>query len=228
MFAAKIAILLMLVSGSATPSPEGCTTASALSDPGLTLGGALVLSAPEESVAVLNVKGKGQAVRPGDEIMGRKYRVAAVARDSVCLMAVSTKAFHFLDGGKKATTQSAVKLIANAIGIKELKANRFEIPNALLQREMGNLQNLLESARAVAEVDKKGRFVGYRLQRIEPWSLFRVIGLRPNDVLTRVNNVKFENPTDGLRAFLAMKESSEVTLYVERNGRKAELHYKLI
>lgn len=62
------------------------------------------------------------------------------------------------------------------------------------------------------------RFRGYRLQPGRDPGFLARYGLRPGDVVTRINGVTLDNPTKGVEAMRQLSEAPMIDLEVERNG----------
>jgi len=59
---------------------------------------------------------------------------------------------------------------------------------------------------------------GYQINPGRDVALFNQIGLMPNDVITRVNGIRLDNPARGLNVLQTLKEQSQVTVEVVRDG----------
>lgn len=65
-----------------------------------------------------------------------------------------------------------------------------------------------------------GQLKGYRVFPGRQRQQFMALGLRPGDLVTEINGVALNNPTQGMEIFRTLSESSQVTVTVERNGVK--------
>jgi general secretion pathway protein C len=52
---------------------------------------------------------------------------------------------------------------------------------------------------------------------------FIALGLRPGDLVTEINGVALNNPTQGMEIFRTLSESSQVQVTLERNGQSQTL-----
>lgn len=70
----------------------------------------------------------------------------------------------------------------------------------------------------IEAVQDGNRFRGYRLQPGRDPSLLARYGLRPGDVVTRINGVTLDSPTKGVEAMRQLSEAPMIDLEIERNG----------
>jgi len=68
-----------------------------------------------------------------------------------------------------------------------------------------------------------GRLKGYRLKPQGDNSLFNAVGLQPNDVVTRVNGISLNRPSNGLSALRKLQNTKQVNITVLRNGAEIPL-----
>jgi len=64
-----------------------------------------------------------------------------------------------------------------------------------------------------------GQLKGYRVFPGRNRQQFIALGLRPGDLVTEINGVALNNPTQGMEIFRTLSESSQVQVTLERNGR---------
>ena len=74
---------------------------------------------------------------------------------------------------------------------------------------------------------ENGKIRGYRLQPQKDNALFERVGLDPSDVITSVNNIKLNNPANGLKAIRALKKAKHVNLTVLRDGAEIPLNFEM-
>ena len=68
-----------------------------------------------------------------------------------------------------------------------------------------------------------GRLKGYRLKPQGDNSLFDAVGLQANDVVTRVNGIGLNKPSNGLSALRKLQNAKQVNITVLRNGAEIPL-----
>jgi general secretion pathway protein C len=85
------------------------------------------------------------------------------------------------------------------------------------QALVNNPQQLADLIHIEAAQDGN-RFRGYRLQPGRDPSFMARYGLRPGDVVTRINGVTLDNPAKGVEAMRQLSEAPMIDLEVERNG----------
>ncbi len=74
---------------------------------------------------------------------------------------------------------------------------------------------------------RDGSLVGYRIYPGRDRQLFREIGLRPGDILTRVNGVDLNDPSRSLQLLGELSQASNVDITIERAGNQQSFSVSL-
>jgi general secretion pathway protein C len=69
-----------------------------------------------------------------------------------------------------------------------------------------------------------GQLKGYRVFPGRNRQQFIALGLRPGDLVTEINGVPLNNPSQGAEIFRTLSDSTQVALTVERNGQKQTIN----
>lgn len=73
----------------------------------------------------------------------------------------------------------------------------------------------------------KGELKGYRLYPGPNRQKFSVLGLRPGDLVTEINGIQLNNPTQGMEVFRSLSGKTAMTVTIERNGQPQVLSFNL-
>jgi general secretion pathway protein C len=65
-----------------------------------------------------------------------------------------------------------------------------------------------------------GQLKGYRIYPGRNRQQFAALGLRPGDLVTAINGMSLNNPTQGMQLFRSLGDATQVSLTVERNGEE--------
>jgi hypothetical protein len=74
----------------------------------------------------------------------------------------------------------------------------------------------------------EGAFVGFRVLELRPPAWWQGVDLMPGDVLTQVNGMPIEQPTDAHAAFESLRKSNKLVVSYQREGQPRELTYTII
>lgn len=91
-------------------------------------------------------------------------------------------------------------------------------------------QNPLELARMVRfqPYVEDGELVGFRIQpRSDEAQILKEAGIRPSDVVTRVNGIPLNDRAQGNRALRELRDASMINVTILRNGRREQLSIPL-
>ena len=105
-------------------------------------------------------------------------------------------------------------------------------PGALWRRDVndvlaGGLGKFLQRADLKPELHE-GAFVGFRVVELHPPAWWQGVDLVPGDVVTRVNGMPIEQPTDAHAAFESLRSADRLVVSYLRDGKERELSYSII
>jgi type II secretory pathway component PulC len=196
--------------------------------------GTIVMSDDKYSVAL--VQEEGSPLKVGvkkDESFGQdKYQAMKIERNKLCFQVRSTQEFEYVEipGGGNDLSMHGPSLTSGAPtdGITPVSENQFVVNQAFLEKNLLNLNEILQTARATPYVDpSSGKFRGFLIQSIDPNSPFRKLGVNQGDVLTAVNDIVLDNAGKGLEAFQKLRNSPKVSLQVLRGGQPYSMSYDI-
>lgn len=195
--------------------------------------GTIVMNDEKYSTALMQEDGnpKKEAVRKGDSFFNNKYMAMKIERFRICFQNQTTQDFEFIEVPGSGLDQMGGPSLQSGIpteGITPVAENQFQVNQAFLEKNLLNLNEILQTARAVPYVDpNSGKFKGFLIQSIDPNSPFKKLGVNQGDILTNVNNIVLDNPGRGLEAFQNLRNSPKITLQVLRGGQPHTMSYDI-
>jgi general secretion pathway protein C len=111
-------------------------------------------------------------------------------------------------------------------GVRQLGDNKYEIDRGTLDSTLSDLNKIATQARIVPSF-KNGVANGFKLFSIQPGSLYASIGVENGDVIQRVNGYEINSPEKALELYQKLRESSHVTIELERNGQPIRKEYNI-
>jgi general secretion pathway protein C len=111
-------------------------------------------------------------------------------------------------------------------GIRQVGDNRYEIDRSVIDGALGDMSRLATQARIVPSF-KNGVANGFKLFAIQPGSLYSSIGVQNGDVIQRINGFEINSPEKALELYQRLKESSHVTIDLERGGQTVRKEYNV-
>jgi hypothetical protein len=105
-------------------------------------------------------------------------------------------------------------------------------PGALWRKDVdevldAGLGKFLQRAELRAQLHE-GTFVGFRVLELKPPAWWQGVDLVPGDVITQVNGMPIEQPTDAHAAFESLRKSEQLIVRYQRDGQARELVYRII
>ncbi len=111
-------------------------------------------------------------------------------------------------------------------GVRQVADNRYEIERNVIDSTLSNLNTIATQARIVPSF-KSGVANGFKLFSIQPGSLYSSIGIENGDVIQRVNGYEINSPEKALELYQKLRESSHVTIELERAGQVIRKEYNI-
>ena len=130
----------------------------------------------------------------------------------------SSKAFSPASSSKKNKSAKIKE------GVKKTGKNAYQIDRGMLNEQLDDLGTLSRQARVIPHY-RQGKPQGFKIVGVRPGSLYSHIGVRSGDILKSVNGDGINSPTKALELYEKLKNSDNVTLDIERRGRKTTLEY---
>lgn len=105
-------------------------------------------------------------------------------------------------------------------------------PGALWRRDVdevvdAGLGKFLQRAELRAQLHE-GTFVGFRVLELRPPAWWQGVDLMPGDVITQVNGMPIEQPTEAHAAFESLRKADTLVVSYLREGAPRELSYSII
>jgi general secretion pathway protein C len=111
-------------------------------------------------------------------------------------------------------------------GVRAVSDNKYDVSRTVLDQQLSNLSTISTQARIVPSF-KNGVANGFKLFSIQPGSLYASIGVENGDVIQRINGYEINSPDRALELFQKLKESSHVTIELERGGQPVRKEYNI-
>jgi general secretion pathway protein C len=111
-------------------------------------------------------------------------------------------------------------------GVRSVGANRYEIDRKVIDSTLNDMSKIAVDARIVPSF-KNGVANGFKLFSIQPGSLYSSIGVENGDVIQRINGYEINSPEKALELYQKLRESSHVTIELERNGAPVRKEYTI-
>lgn len=197
----------------------------------ISLLGTIVMGDDKLSVALIQEDGKGDKIGVRkDEIFFDRFQAMKIDRKKLCFQVKASQEFEFIeipdDGiGMAVGSGPSLGFSKAGGGITPTSATTFVIKPDYLANQLKDLNNVLQTAKAVPYQDQSGKMKGFLIQTIEPDSPFASLGLNQGDVLTGVNDIVLDNMGRGLEAFNRLRNSNRIDLKIIRNGQEMNLGY---
>ncbi len=101
---------------------------------------------------------------------------------------------------------------------KNLKGGtlKFNIPRREVLSKFSDINKILNNI-FIAPYYENGKLIGYKIDKISPYSVLRKIGLKNGDIIVRINGEEVKNPEVMLRLFSRIKYLKAVAIDLYRN-----------
>ncbi len=189
----------------------------------LSLRGVFVSDQADDAwVIVADHRGKEETYRPGDTLPGGATLLEVYA-DRVILQHNGRRETLRLPASNMDNTSTKSRAGARsrprgpAQSVTTLSSEASQVLSEYRQKLLTDPQSVMSAVRA-EPYRKGGRLMGYRVFPGADRKLMQKIGLRPGDVVTRINGVALDSPLKGLEVMQKISDASEITVDVLRDG----------
>lgn len=221
-----------------------------LSDLNMKLMGAMVADRPEYSMALIRDDNSSETLvlSPGDMVTA-EAELVEIRRDRVILKRNGRLEYIRMDksigGDPSATTASTlnrprptpIKQPARTRrsstrggdaddAVKSVGRNKFEVERSAIETQIESKKDLARQGRVVPNY-KNGKREGLKLVGISPNSVYSKLGIQSGDVIRSVNGKEINTSQQAMELFERMRDSSDVSVEIERRGQKRELNYNI-
>jgi len=196
----------------------------------LTLMGTIVHSVAQKSIANIEVKSKNQVIpyMIGRDIEGIAT-ITKIEREKVFIKNTNNGRNEFLElkQAQKLSFNVAKELSAVESEVKQLAPNRFEITRADLNKYTSDLSSILQQAAMVPVKANDGSIQCFKFISIQPGSIYTQLGFQAGDCLDSVNGEKIDGPQKAMELFQQLKNSNQIKISYERDGRRQDSDYSI-
>ena len=186
------------------------------------LVGTIVRPEIKDSIATLKITNEGLSeIYQADAEIAHVAKILLIVREKVIFKNERTgKVEYFQIGPFEPSHGPSAAGINNSNG-----ASEFHVQRASIDQALSNLPELLSKARAVPLMSETGTIEGYKITDIAKGSIFETIGLVDGDILSAVEGESIRGPSEAMKLFNQLRDSSMIHLSIERNGQRHEVTY---
>ena len=98
---------------------------------------------------------------------------------------------------------------------------------SLRQNLKRNPNSLFGLVRTIPKKDDHGKMIGYTLQPGREPELFEQMGLKPGDIVTRLNDISLDNLASGMQALKSAQSGDTVSMTVLRGNQQQTLTFRM-
>ena len=208
--------------------------APVLSSLPLILKGTIVHTNPAKSIANIEVKSKNStlAYAVGRDIEGLAT-LMKVERTQIIFRNLNNGRLEYvemkMDGGKisfgmmKATPSASAG--TGKSDVAQVAPNKFEIKRSDLLKYTNDMASVLQQAAMAPRRGANGEIECFKFLSIQPGSIYTQLGFQNGDCIAAVNGAKVDSPAKAMEMYNSLKNSPNIKLQYERDGRNQESDY---
>ena len=214
----------------AVERPKDCNKAQPF-EGNIKLLGTIVLSEKRFSVATVSAGSDSKALMVGDEVPGAGGKIFDIRRNKLCFT-TRDGALRFVEIPEESGFKFGQPL-ANTFpptpseGITRASDNDIEIKKDFLMAKLAD-PNVLFQAQAVPEREFEGGPIKcFKLLSMVPGSVYESLGVKVGDCIAEVNGEPMNSITKAQELYSNLKNTSELTIGVIRNGQKSSIRFQV-
>jgi general secretion pathway protein C len=169
------------------------------------------------------------------------YAVGDILPGNAELSEIHADKVILLRGGRYEILRLPRETIAGGGGIPTISATtatRTDIEESADGATSERLQSLRQTlrqdpkslfglVRTIPKKDDQGKMIGYILQPGREPELFEQMGLKPGDVVTRINDINLDNLASGMQALRSVQSGDTVSMTVLRGEKQEDLSFRI-
>ena len=184
----------------------------------------------DKSIAIIeNRKNRIQKLYKEGETIEKKGKVLKVRRNEVIIEYNGKKEVLKLEFKQKRKNLPRFKRRIRRSynrGIHNVSKNSWVLSEKEVDLAFRDFNRLMTQIRVVPNFDNN-RSNGYRVIAIKPNSIFAKLGLRPGDVIQRINGLEITTPEKAFEAYHQLRNEKDLELDLIRRGRKLTFNYQI-
>jgi general secretion pathway protein C len=106
------------------------------------------------------------------------------------------------------------------------KNNTYEIKKSDIHNYAKHPKQIWKNIR-ISPAKKDGKIVGYKIKSVKKNSVFDKLGIKKDDMITKVNNIKLSSNKDALKLYKDIDKLDNILITVQRGTKEVELEYEL-
>ena len=199
----------------------------------LTLAGLVASDSAEHSAAIIEHKGKQATYGIGELIEGTRASLSQVLMDRVIIKHSGRLETLMLDGfdykePARALTSNQPKPASVEESVIDNRSNANLAATAqMVRNEISQDPTKIADYLKIQPKRQEGKIIGYSLRAGKSADFFEQSGLKAGDVAIQMNGYDLSAPKEAMQALNEMKQASEVSLLIERNGNTMEVIFSL-
>lgn len=198
------------------------------------LVGTVVLKNELKSIAAIEDKGQNMIFPVQvDDTITEKAKITKIEHLKVTFVNLSTGNLEYVEiveevgSIRPESLRPATPTVPSRKGgVTQRDDTHFDVERTAVDKAMGNLNEVLQQARAIPNFEN-GMPDGYKLLQIVPGSIYDQLGLTNGDVICGVNGEPINDPGKAFGLFNELRTSNRLELCVKRGGRKTTMNYDI-
>lgn len=200
----------------------------------LNLVGTIVHSNPEKSIASIEIRGKN-SVLPFtiNHEIEKIATLTKIERNKVFLRNLNNNQNEYLEmkSASKISFSGAKPMVTEGVKasgeVKQVAPNKFELKRSDVLKYTSDMASVLQQAAMAPKRGASGDIEGFKFLSIQPGSIYTQLGFQNGDVIKGVNGEPVDSPAKAMELYNTLKNSNNIKIKVERDGRDTDFDYNV-
>ncbi|RLA65397.1 MAG: hypothetical protein DRQ88_03395 [Epsilonproteobacteria bacterium] len=211
-----------------------CETAKVKSSLSLKLANTVALQNRVKSMAFIEVTGKPAAGFHETDKIDNMARVDKIERLIIYIKNLRNRQCEYISNVDKKAKEKKITIMAPDEGKKAIRetmkkkirveGNKIFIKKSLKEEMLKDIGKILTQARAIQIKNPDGS-LEFKMVEIEPGSIYSMLNLSNGDIISKIDGKPIQNLNDIMSMFGRIKNISNLSLTVKRNGEEKTKEY---
>lgn len=198
----------------------------------LSLVGTIVHSNPKKSIANIEIKGKNTVLAfIPDRDIEKMATLVSVERNKAIIRNQSSGRLEFIEmkSISKISFTGAKPAAATPVSneVQQVAPNKFELKRSDVLKYTTDMASVLQQAAMAPRRNANGEIECFKFLSIQPGSIYTQLGFQNGDCIKAVDGQAVTSPSQAMDMYNALKNSNNIKLKVERDGRDNEYDYNI-
>jgi len=177
---------------------------------------------------IIQEKNKNDTIILSKDESFKNYKLSNIYKTYVVFIKNNKEYKLSINDEKKSTKYQVIKEEKNIKTTSDINIDdgKVTIKRELINNYIENFDKIWQDI-SISEVKTENGIDGFKVNRIKPKTAFAKIGLKRNDIIKSINNIKLKSYNDAFKIYKKINKIKSLNIEVIRNNTLMEIYYEI-